>query len=502
LKLSRRHWILSSAAAIGCRAAKRPTGELVLSLAEDRGQLDPARLIAQDWNPLAQVYETLVRRERDGLIAAGLARGWRRVDEREWRFDLRRDVVFHNGGRMDARAAARSIERAAQVHGSGQPVDLASVSADESSLTIRTRAPFAPLLDYLAYINFGISSGDLKGTGPFALTSYDREDRVHLVRNEAYWGARPWFQQIEYRFLPDAPTRLLAIEAGELDGMRAVPSCELRRLRQKHAVSVSTGPGRHMHFLGFNMTWSPMRDEFRDRRFREAVNIAVDRLAIAGIFDGVIEEASSPVPPWMIGAVKLSAYTRDLRRAHELLDACGWSRIGGRRVKGGRDLRLRLYYHPTWLPQSQMLAELLQAQLAEAGIGLHLWPADWPAANTAERAGLADIRHRGLTFSVGGTHFGLWTGFSASNSERTSVHYTHPEIEERLKASLSAQDANPHYAAIQRHVREEHVIVPLFYERELFAVRREVRDFPAPHPFIYPLDLTHAYRSEAHGQRA
>ena len=198
---------------------------------------------------------------------------------------------------------------------------------------------------------------------------------------------------------------------------------------------MSSGPGRHTHFLGFNMSWSPWRSEFLEPRFRQAFNCALDRTAILRLFEGVGQEAGGTVPPWMPASLALPPYPHDLRTAGELLDASGWLRREGSRYKNGRRLELRFFYHPTWMPQSQSMAELLQAQCARAGIGLRLHPADWPAANAAEREGQADLRHRGLTLAVGGTYFALWTAFSSKRTARASIHFQDETIDSLLRSN-------------------------------------------------------------------
>ena len=495
--------MIVAAASAGCRSRRRSSSELVLSLAEDRGELDPAKVIAQDWTPLAQVYETLVVRRNDASIGPCLATGWRRVDDVTWEFQLRPGVVFHDGSAMDARAAAASIARAAQIKGSGQEIDLVSVDApDDRTLRIVTARPFAPLLEFLSYINFAIASSGRQGTGPFRLVSYRREDATTAVRHERYWGPMPQFSELLFRFIPDAQTRLLALEAGELDALRAVPTADLPRLKRMNSIAIASGPGRHTHYLGFNASWSPWRSEFADPRFRQAFNLSVNRSEILRLFEGVGQEAGGPVPPWMPASVRLPPYPHNLQLAGELLDACGWLLRGGARYKNGRRLDLRFFYHPTWLPQSQEMAELLQAQCGRAGIGLSLYPADWPAANAAEREGTADIRHRGLTFAVGGTYFALWTAFSSTRSARASIHCQDQTLDSLLRSAESASDPSRYLAEVQTRVYRQYALMPLLYEHETVALRRDLDGFPPPHPFVYPLDLSQTRRNHAYATRA
>ena len=84
-----------------------------LAIDQDPDTLDPAG----QTNPTASsivehLAETLVRRQPDGSIAAGLARKFTQSpDGKTFIFELRPDVEFHDGSLLDAEAAAMSLNR-------------------------------------------------------------------------------------------------------------------------------------------------------------------------------------------------------------------------------------------------------------------------------------------------------------------------------------------------------------------------------------------------------
>lgn len=55
------------------------------------------------------------------------------------------------------------------------------------------------------------------GTGPWRLASSQLNQRDVLVRNERYWGRKPALQQITIKVIPDATSRAVAFETGEID---------------------------------------------------------------------------------------------------------------------------------------------------------------------------------------------------------------------------------------------------------------------------------------------
>src|SRR5262245_1351694 len=60
---------------------------------------------------LLQIYEHMVALGRDGKFHGVLAESWEVVDDRTWRFKLRRGVRFHNGEEFTADAVKFTLER-------------------------------------------------------------------------------------------------------------------------------------------------------------------------------------------------------------------------------------------------------------------------------------------------------------------------------------------------------------------------------------------------------
>src|SRR5678816_2832035 len=61
------------------------------------------------------------------------------------------------------------------------------------------------------------------GTGPFRLAEYVVGDRVVVEANPAYWGPKPPSQRIVIQVIPDAATRLAALQRGDIDIMLNLP---------------------------------------------------------------------------------------------------------------------------------------------------------------------------------------------------------------------------------------------------------------------------------------
>ena len=152
------------------------------------------------------------------------------------------------------------------------------------------------------------------GTGPFRFVSYKPGDRVELERNDGYWGDKPAWQQVDYRFIPNDASRTAALLAGDVDFIDFVPTTDLAKLRKDPKVKLWEQLGLRLIFLGLDQSRdgpSPFvsgpngekldKNPLKDQRVRQALSLAINRQAIV---DRVMEGAAVPsgqfLPPGML----------------------------------------------------------------------------------------------------------------------------------------------------------------------------------------------------------
>ena len=90
------------------------------------------------------------------------------------------------------------------------------------------------------------------GTGPFMFDSWQRGTRMALERNPHYWQMGedgkplPYLDEIDFQIIPDDATRILKLQAGEVDGAEFIPYRPRRRAEDRSeprhgAVSLDQG---------------------------------------------------------------------------------------------------------------------------------------------------------------------------------------------------------------------------------------------------------------------
>jgi len=279
------------------------------------GQTDPQTLDPHAVNTapvlgfLNNIYDGLVRRDKQMGIEGSLAERWESLGTDGWRFHLRRGVTFANGETFDADDVLFSYQRAsseaADVRAWFAPVSEVRV-VDEYTVDFLTKAPNPLFPDSIA--NFMImdrgwaeSNGaalpsrdqenyatrNANGTGAFKIQSRDPDIRTVVVPNTRFWD-QATHNITEGVFTPvnTAPTRVAALLSGEVDFIEPVPLQDVPRIKAAPGFSVHQGVEARVIMLGFEHSdrapynASVDKNPFMDRRVRQAVYQAIDVDAI------------------------------------------------------------------------------------------------------------------------------------------------------------------------------------------------------------------------------
>ena len=70
------------------------------------------------------------------------------------------------------------------------------------------------------------------GTGPYMVDAYEGNAYLRLKANPKYWGGKPAFETVVFKFVPDATSRVAEIESGSSDITLEVPYEEYDRLQE------------------------------------------------------------------------------------------------------------------------------------------------------------------------------------------------------------------------------------------------------------------------------
>ncbi|HEY7816693.1 MAG TPA: ABC transporter substrate-binding protein, partial [Vicinamibacteria bacterium] len=318
-----------AAAAVSC-ARKEATNSLVFAPSADARTLDPHNTTdSQSDQVIWMIYNALIRYDVDMKIVPDLALSWKVAeDDVTWTFELRKDVRFHDGSRFDAQAVKANFERVLdpeQGHNRRDlfaPIERVEV-VDDFTVNIVTRYPFGAFEPMMAHVSAAIRSPakDDSGTGPYKLRSWRKDLELVLERNDDYFGEKGKLDTVVYRPIPEAASRVIALESGDVDVITQIPPADLNRLESEPEIRVKKTVSIGAQQFRFHCKRKP----FTDPRVRQAVSYAIDRRSILeNLMPGMAEPSTGPLTPRIRGRADLGEIPYDPDKAAELLAEAGY----------------------------------------------------------------------------------------------------------------------------------------------------------------------------------
>ncbi|MBA2753993.1 MAG: ABC transporter substrate-binding protein [Chloroflexia bacterium] len=403
---------LFSAVALGGIGINQPVhgqagGRLVIGKPGEVLNLDPHFSASQiTWEIQAVAYESLVFLDDALGPIPGLAESWETPDDRTYVFALRQGVMFHNGREMKADDVVFSLRRvlespeswwnvkmgpslepdpatveaAASAEALGTPtavgnrIGVTVEATGDYEVTATLTEPYSPFLQSLSATTTSIvpaaevESGEIDlttmvvGTGPFRVVEHLPDQRWVFGKVTDYWqpgGAQ--LDEVVWQIIPDESARVASLRTGEVQLALFENPAVLDLLASDDNVTAVEQTTTNYYILFVNGN----QPELADQRVRQAISLAMDReeINLAALFGrgtvtGPIASAFSELATPL---ADLPFYTRDVERARALLAEAGV----------GEGLALQLLVTPA-LAATVTMAEVLQEQLAEAGIEIEI----------------------------------------------------------------------------------------------------------------------------------
>jgi peptide/nickel transport system substrate-binding protein len=304
--------------------------ELVAGWNLDRiERLDPAIIAGTEIMQVASnIYSGLIYADHDLIPRGDLAESWESSKgAREWTFQLRKGVKFHDGEDFTADDVIYTYNRikdpkTGSIHHERlvgvekleklgpHEVRFTLKSSTPAFLMLLTRFPGRALviaspksLEKMGSAQFSVTP---VGTGPFRVAEHQVGTKLVLERFDDYFLAGiPKIKRITVIPVPEPDTSVAALRTGEIQFHNRPPAQFLDLLRRDANIDVMEGPDPGFQSLEFNQNRVPA---FKDARVRLAIAKAIDReeLAKRGYFGRVLPD-EGPIP----AAQKL--YFRDFK---------------------------------------------------------------------------------------------------------------------------------------------------------------------------------------------
>lgn len=385
---------------------------LVVGLSEDYHSLDPSRAYEPGGGLIHHsVYDTLVTFPPDSVseILPSLSESWEiSEDGLVYTFALRDDVTFSNGDPLTAEDVVFSFNRMKNLR--DNPAFLADTierveAADDLTVVMTLNQPDPAILAKLVFDAFSILNAEevraqggtdaedaaetdtaeewlmdhSAGTGPYMVESYDPTVQTVLVRNPNYWGEPPYFDRIIIRNLPEAATQKLTLEAGDIHIAMDVTPDQVPILKANEDIEVFSTQSDTLIFLLCNQD-PEIGGPVSDPLVQLAIRYAIDYEGFRLLSGPGTNTPAAMVPIGFAGVLDSSeGLPRDLDQARDLLAKAGYP--------DGFEIDLRYPDFNYIGTEFGVMAQKVQADLAEVGITVKLVPEEFQVSLEAYRAG-------------------------------------------------------------------------------------------------------------------
>jgi peptide/nickel transport system substrate-binding protein len=387
--------------------AARPGGQLVIANEQNPVSLDPhfVRDVGSS-RAMFYMYDPLIKVNPNLDLEPWLAEQWEVTEDgMEYTLYLRKDVTFHDDTPLDAEAVAFNIERLRDDQNNTRYLDdfkryVESVEVvDEYTVRIRLKQLYVMFpRDLLAFGSGHVVSPSAVrergqdfaqrpvGTGPFRFQEFVQDSHLLMVRNDNYWGGKPYVDSLRVRIVPEQSVQMVELEAGNVHVSFSVQAKDVKRL-QDAGITVVNQPVPTASWISFNLAKGPTQ-EFAVRR---AIAMSVDRESIVRdvlLGYGQVSRGGSP-KGWPRYHEDLPIDPFDPEQAKRLLDEAGWT-VGpdGVRVRDGDRLKVNIL--STQLERGLsygLMNQIIQQSVEKIGFETELRTLEWGAYLDEFRAG-------------------------------------------------------------------------------------------------------------------
>jgi len=355
-------------------------------------KLEPTLADPSSRQRLDNIYEELVKTDRDLKIKPGLAVSWGLLSDLTWEFRLRPDVKFHDGSTFDAIDVKASLERAETFPGSEVVGNVGTIDkieiVDDLTFKITTLEPDPLLLQKLATILILPSEYQNEelnapiGTASYKFESLDKGDKIVITRFYDYWGEKSKFEKIEMFSEVDKVSRLDMLINGLVDFVAFVPYDGVEYVQEAEFNLVMV-PSLEVQFLVFNMK-SPLMNILDNRK---VVSLAIDQEALVSAVGGYARKSNQFVSTGILGfSPKIAEHYYDLKESEKLAETT--------QLKG-KTIQFHLMRGLT------VLGDYVRDQLGKVGVNVVVSYLDGAELFASMAEGKADLYFLGFKSEMG-----------------------------------------------------------------------------------------------------
>lgn len=431
----------------------------------------------------SMVFNTLVEFDTlENQYVPGLATEWSQINDTLWEFKLRQGVTFHDGTPFTAEDVKFTIERGwenSQAKSRFSTIQEVIVVDDHTvqlklwdadyDLAYKLAEPNTSILCAKTFQEQGDEAGFNNGTGPYKYGEWVQGDYLQLLRFDDFWGGAKKTEEFIFKYIPEAASRLIALQNEEVDYCLDPPTVSLHHITEDPNLDLWQIPSSNMRYIFLNTSIPP----FDNIKVRQAIAHAIDRESmILMVYEGNAQAATNVMHPSCEYYTDLPYLEYDPELARQLLAEAGYPE--------GFETEI---YSSTGTTQ-KAVAAALQGQLAEIGIQAEIFSLESAVfnANAYIQNGPYPIGISGWGGFSSGPDNGLRSIFYSSgslNAQSFQDEYI-DDLIDQAKATGDSQERQKLYTEISEYMINDSSWIPIAIEQFNIGIRKVVKGFEPP----------------------
>ena len=387
--------LVANGGSLGATAQQHATAAasttLIYGAVGDPDSINPMISAGPGWDVIGAVFDSLLSVDAHDNLQPDLATSvTHSADWRTWTFHLRRGVQWADGQSFTSADVAynyhalfdKKLNVGIATAGWDQ-IDQSS-TPDAYTFVCHLKMVSAPFLANVALtamipqhvydhpgVDFRKSPINRRpiGTGPYMVTEWKTGDHITMVPNPYSWRARPYFQKVIFKIVPDRDTLLVQVRTGEIDMGNLIQRqvSQARALPGKRVVTWLQNNYRHVEFVQYGF--------LRERTVRQALDYATPKQAIfKGISLGMGAIAIANVSPAVTAYYNpnVPRHPYNLAKAAAMLAADGFVKGADGTLRKNQQPFVMNLWTGTGDSNGERINEILQQVWGQLGIKVTL----------------------------------------------------------------------------------------------------------------------------------
>lgn len=463
---------------------------LNLSISSSPSRLNPILANDSASSEIANwLFNGLFKYDKDGNVTTDLASSYEFLTDTKLQISLKQNVLWHDKREVTSKDVLFTYEKIIDpkvfnsIKSNFKLVESVKI-IDKYKIEVNYKQPYFKALEiwmvgllpeHILKDEQNLMTGEFNkkpiGTGSYKIDSFEVGKDIKLYANEDYFEGEPKIQNILYKFLPDPNTSFLFLKQEKLDVGGLTPIQIDRQINNefKENYQIIEKPSFSYTYMGFNLK----NEKFKDLRVRQALSLAINREELVEIlFFGHGEISNGPfLPRTYAFDESVKTPKQNIKKAKELLKELGYDENNPFTFEvvtnTGNDIRINA-------------AQILQYQLAHAGIDMKIRVMEWQAfLNTIIHPRNFEAVILGWGLGLTPDAYSIWHSSNAKLGGFNFVSYKNEKVDKLIEKgaiTVDKKELSKIYKELYRTISADLPYLFLYIPNSISTLHKKIKN--------------------------